>query len=77
MYEEFYNGTLLSENVVCMNTIVHRLVLSDSYGDGWPSGSKLIISSESEVLGEFTLASGSSMEILIHPILGVVNETLI
>ena len=77
IYEEFYNGTVITENEVYVNSIVHRLVLTDSVGNGWSDGSKLIISSESGVLGEFTLSSGSSMEILIHPILGVVNETII
>ena len=46
-------------------------------GNGWSDLSKLIISSESGVLGEFALSSGSSMEILIYPIIGVVNDAII
>ena len=49
--------------------------MSDSEEDGWSIGSKLIISSESQELGVFTLSSGSSSEILIHPIVGVIDET--
>ena len=47
----------------------------DSGGNGWSSGSKLIISIESGVLGEFTLSSGSSSEIMIHPVIGIIDET--
>ena len=35
----------------------------------------MIISSESSELGEFTLSSGSSLEFLIHPIIGIIDET--
>ena len=47
----------------------------DSGGNGWSSCSKLIISSESEELGEFTLSGGSSMVFLIHPIVGIIDIT--
>ena len=47
----------------------------DSGGDGWSLGSKLIISSESQELGEFTLSSGSSLVFLIHPIVGIIDIT--
>ena len=47
----------------------------DSGGNGWSSSSKLIISSESKELGEFTLSSGSSLVFLIHPIVGIIDET--
>ena len=47
----------------------------DSGGNGWSSSSKLIISSESEELGEFTLSSGSSLVFLIHPIVGIIDIT--
>ena len=75
IYEESYDGTTTTETTLCVESTVHKLILTDSGGNGWSSGSKLIISSESGVLGEFTLSSGSSLEFLIHPIIGVINET--
>ena len=51
------------------------MILIDSGGNGWSSSSKLIISSESEELGEFTLSSGSSLVFLIHPIVGIIDIT--
>ena len=51
------------------------MVLIDSGGNGWSFGSKLIISSESSELGEFTLSSGSSLVFLIHPIVGIIDIT--
>ena len=51
------------------------MILIDSGGNGWSSSSKLIISSESSELGEFTLSSGSSLVFLIHPIVGIIDET--
>ena len=56
-------------------------MLIDSYGDGWSIGSKLIISSESRLVGEFTFSGRSSIEILFHPILGhyigMIDNTII
>ena len=75
VYEESYNGTATTETLLCVESTIHTLILSDSGGDGWSIGSKLIISSESQELGEFTLSSGSSSEILIHPIVGVIDIT--
>ena len=75
LYEESYSGTTTTETTLCVESRVHKLILTDSGGDGWSSGSKLIISSELQELGEFTLSSGSSSEILIHPIIGIINET--
>ena len=75
VYEESYNGTATTETLLCIESTIHTLILSDSGGDGWSIGSKLIISSESQELGEFTLSSGSSSEILIHPIVGVIDIT--
>ena len=75
IYEESYSGTTTTETTLCVESTVHKLILIDSGGNGWSSGSKLIISSESQELGEFSLSSGSSSEILIHPIIGIINET--
>ena len=75
VYEESYNGTATTETLLCVESTIHTLILSDSEGDGWSLGSKLIISSESQELGVFSLSSGSSSEILIHPIKGVIDET--
>ena len=75
IYEESYDGTTTTETILCVESRIHKLILIDSGGDGWSSGSKLIISSESQELGEFTLSSGSSLEILIHPIIGIIDET--
>ena len=51
------------------------MILIDSGGNGWSSSSKLIISSESSELDEFTLSGGSSMVFLIHPIVGIIDIT--
>ena len=81
IYEESYIGLSTTENIICVNPVIHRLVLTDSAGDGWSFDSKLVISTESGVLGEFTLSSGSSTTVLIHPILGqvigMIDETII
>ena len=75
LYEESYSGTTTTETTLCVESTVHKLILIDSGGNGWSSGSKLIITSESQELGEFSLSSGSSLEILIHPIIGIIDET--
>ena len=75
VYEESYTGTATTETLLCVESTIHTLILIDSGGDGWSLGSKLIISSESQELGVFSLSSGSSSEILIHPIKGVIDET--
>ena len=75
VYEESYTGTATTETLLCVESTIHTLILIDSGGDGWSLGSKLIISSESQELGVFSLSSGSSLEILIHPIKGVIDET--
>ena len=81
VYEESYIGLSTTENSICVNPVIHRLVLTDSAGDGWSFDSKLVISTESGVFGEFTLSSGSSTTVLIHPILGqvigMIDETII
>ena len=74
IYEELFIG-ITKETTLCVESTVHKLILIDSGGNGWSIGSKLIISSESGVLGEFTLSGGSSLEILIHPIIRIINET--
>ena len=75
IYEESYDGTTTTETTLCVESRIYKLILIDSGGDGWSYGSKLVISSESQELGEFTLSSGSSLEILIHPIIGIIDET--
>ena len=75
IYEESYYGTTTKYTLLCIESTVHLLVLIDSGGNGWSSGSKLIISSESSELGEFTLSSGSSLVFLIHPIVGIIDIT--
>ena len=60
VYEESYNGTITTETLLCVESTIHTLILSDSEEDGWSIGSKLIISSESQELGEFTLFNASS-----------------
>ena len=75
VYEESYTGTATTETLLCVESTIHTLILIDSGGDGWSLGSKLIISSESQELGVFTLFNASSSEILIHPVVGVIDET--
>ena len=77
IYEESYIGLSTTENIICVNPVIHILVLTDSAGDGWSFDSKLVISTESGVLGEFTLSSGSSTTILIHPVTGLIDRTII
>ena len=74
IYEESYYG-ITKYTILCIESTVHLLILTDSGGNGWSFGSKLIISSESEELGEFTLSGGSSMVFLIHPIVGIIDIT--
>ena len=45
---------------VCLNTGSHVLQLTDSYGDGWTSGSSVGLTFGSTVVGPYTLSSGSS-----------------
>ena len=87
IYKESYDGISITENVICVNPVVHRLVLNDSSRSefdpsyGWSDGSKLIISSESGIIGNFTLSYGSLIEILLDPIIGeivgMIDETII
>ena len=44
---------------VCINPVVHTIVMKDSYGDGWSSGSSVTIRYQDESY-TYTVASGSS-----------------
>ena len=75
IYEESYNGTLTTKTTLYVESTLLKLILTNSNGNGWSSGSILKISSESEELGEFSLSSGSSIQILFHPVVGIIDET--
>ena len=45
---------------VCLMNTLHTILMTDTYGDGWSSGSKVVLSYLGDEIGTFTLPSGTT-----------------